>query len=101
MDSDGDTITNLGEYQLGTNPVADTDGDGLTDSNETRNKPTNYRHRWRRRDSNETGGGTNPLLKDSDGDGFSDFEELANPLLNPIVIKLFGLRRSLQQVRYR
>ena len=34
-------------------------------------------------DGNETAEQTNPLLVDTDGDGFTDFEELANPLLNP------------------
>jgi hypothetical protein len=90
LDSDGDTITNLGEYQLGTNPLlADTDGDGLTDSNETSvgtNPLITDTDGDGLSDSNETGGGTNPLLIDSDGDGFSDYEELANPLLNPMQV---------------
>ena len=53
---------------FGTNPLqADTDGDGLIDSNETIE-------------------GTNPLLTDTDGDGFSDALEQENPLLNPLQI---------------
>lgn len=67
-DSDGDGLTNLQEYQHGTDPhKADTDGDGLSDGEEV------ALH-------------TNPLNADSDGDGLSDFEEIhgvipTNPLL--------------------
>jgi uncharacterized protein (DUF1800 family) len=68
IDSDGDGLTNLQEYQRGTNPRrADTDGDGLTDSQEVALN-------------------TNPLNADPDGDGLSDFAEVnalipTNPLL--------------------
>lgn len=56
-DFDGDRLTNLQEFHLGTNPaLKDTDGDGLSDLQETR-----Y--------------GTNPLLADTDGDGLSDGQE--------------------------
>lgn len=67
LDLDGDGLTNLQEYRLGTNPrVADTDGDGIPDGEEVRL-------------------GTDPLRADTDGDGLSDGEELirhTNPL-NP------------------
>ena len=66
-DPDNDGLTNLQEYQLGTNPLnPDTDGDGIPDGQEVKL-------------------GTNPLNPDTDGDGLSDGEELAlgtNPL-NP------------------
>jgi hypothetical protein len=66
-DPDNDGLTNLQEYQLGTNPLnPDTDGDGVPDGMEVKL-------------------GTNPLNPDTDGDGLSDGEELllgTNPL-NP------------------
>jgi hypothetical protein len=53
-DPDRDGLTNLQEYQRGTDPRnADTDGDGL-------------------KDGDEVARGTNPLLWDTDGDGISD-----------------------------
>ncbi len=66
-DPDNDGLTNLQEYQLGTNPVnPDTDGDGIPDGQEVKI-------------------GTNPLKPDTDGDGLPDGQELllgTNPL-NP------------------
>ncbi|MFY9826791.1 MAG: Ig-like domain-containing protein [Thermoanaerobaculia bacterium] len=79
-DPDHDGLTNLQEFQLGTNPQkADTDGDGLIDGDEV-----NLYH-------------TNPLLFDTDGDGISDGLEIgsgSDPLdpasfnLGPIVQSL-------------
>lgn len=67
QDTDGDGLTNLQEFQLGTDPRnPDTDGDGVSDGEEVRR-------------------GTNPLNPDSDGDGLSDADEIrlgTNPL-NP------------------
>ena len=58
-DPDRDGLTNLQEFQLGTNPNnADTDGDGLKDGDEV-----NTYH-------------TNPLLPDSDGDLIPDGVEV-------------------------
>lgn len=64
-DTDGDGLTNLQEFQLGTDPRnPDTDGDGLSDGQEVKL-------------------GTNPLNPDTDGDGLSDGDEVrlgTNPL---------------------
>jgi hypothetical protein len=56
------------EFRCGTNPlVADTDGDGLSDSAEV------YTY------------GTNPLAADTDGDGVSDYNEVyASPPTDPL-----------------
>ena len=62
MDLDGDGLTNLEEYQLGTDPrLEDSDQDGLNDDQE---------------------GQSNPTLADTDNDGLLDGEEtLSNPTL--------------------
>src|SRR3989454_7115852 len=58
-DPDRDGLTNLQEFQLGTDPRnRDTDGDGLSDGDEV-----NTHH-------------TNPLLGDTDGDGIPDGVEV-------------------------
>jgi len=74
-DPDGDGLTNLQEYGLGTDPTdPDTDGDGLTDYEEA----IVY--------------GTNPLVQDTDADGFTDYDEVidigSDPLnqLDPVVV---------------
>jgi hypothetical protein len=68
QDPDQDGLTNLQEYQRGTNPYnADTDGDGLTDSAEV--------NVWQ----------TNPLSADTDGDLLPDKWEVDNGT-NPRVI---------------
>ena len=66
QDPDGDGLSNLGEYQHGSNPwVQDTDGDGLDDGE----KVNTY--------------GTDPCDPDSDGDGMPDGWE-AQYGLNPL-----------------
>jgi hypothetical protein len=58
MDNDSDDLTNLGEYQAGTDPTnPDTDGDSLSDGD-------------------EISLGTDPINPDTDGDGLSDGDEI-------------------------
>jgi len=65
-DNDSDLLTNLQEYQTGTNPLlADTDSDGLQDSDELAH-------------------GTDPLVQDSDGDGLFDGYEVFTSLTLPM-----------------
>ncbi len=60
VDSDGDGLSNTQERRLGTDPeLADTDGDGVLDGEEV--------------DVH----GTDPLAADTDGDGYSDGDEIA------------------------
>lgn len=57
-DQDGDTLSNLTEFNMGTKPdVLDTDGDGLNDNL-------------------EAAANANPLVFDTDGDGLSDGQEV-------------------------
>lgn len=68
-DADIDGLTNLQEYQLGTNPqLVDTDGDGLDDGEEL-----------------SPAYNTNPKLADTDGDGSVDGEDTAplDPHIRP------------------
>ncbi|MGK0184271.1 MAG: hypothetical protein ACI9R3_000037 [Verrucomicrobiales bacterium] len=79
-DGDSDTLTNAEELTAGTDPtLADTDGDGATDSRELGvlgSDPNNA-------DSDGDGAidgiedalGSNPLLANTDGDAFADGEE--------------------------
>ena len=65
-DLDGDGLTDLEEFQRGTNPNHwDTDGDGLSDWDEVSIH------------------GTNPTKKDTDGDGLSDWDEVSIHGTNP------------------
>ncbi len=62
-DLDGDTVSNLEEFNTGTNPQnPDTDGDGLNDAAETSTGT------W----ISISNTGTSPTRVDSDGDGLSD-----------------------------
>lgn len=66
LDKDGDTLTNLVEFQLGTRAdKVDTDNDGLSDAVETNTGIY----------VNATNTGTNPLVRDGDADGLSDGAE--------------------------
>ncbi|HAS81965.1 MAG TPA: hypothetical protein DCS43_04655, partial [Verrucomicrobia bacterium] len=68
-DPDSDGLTNLEEFQLGTDPTApDSDGDGLEDGEEVTL-------------------GTDPVLADSDGDAFDDFDEIRNITSDPLNLR--------------
>jgi uncharacterized protein (DUF1800 family) len=89
-DPDGDGLTNLQEFQRGSDPrKADTDGDGLLDNEESKNNALNV-------DSDGDGLSdaaevksplpSNPNLADTDGDGMSDKQESRtgmDPSVNP------------------
>lgn len=79
-DPDMDTLTTTDEQARGTDPLlADTDGDGLTDSEEVNTHLTD------------------PLAADSDADGMNDAAELAagtNPLLNGSVLRITNVTRT-------
>jgi hypothetical protein len=66
VDTDGDMLTDAQETELGTNPeLADSDGDGLSDFAEVGFEPGSAT-------------GTDPLLTDTDGDSVKDGDEVTN-----------------------
>lgn len=83
-DADGDGLTNLREYQLGTNPQnSDTDDDDMPDDwevkynlNPTSNDATNDPDNDGLTNLEEYEHGTNPRKSDTDGDGVSDGTEV-------------------------
>jgi hypothetical protein len=87
MDLDGDGLSNVEEYNRGTDPSeTDTDGDGLSDSAETETDPRNPdTDSDGLKDGVETDTGTfvsatdtgtDPTVGDTDGDGFKDGREV-------------------------
>ena len=88
-DEDGDGLTNLQEFQLGTNPRCwDTDGDGMSDLWEREHglDPRSAADRDSDADGDgllncqEYNAGTDPNLSDTDGDGLPDGWEVTNGL---------------------
>ena len=76
---DNDGLTNLEEYNGGTDPnLADTDGDLLNDGAEVNGTSNPYQpgHVPGEVPAGAPGEGTDPLVKDSDGDGLEDFVEV-------------------------
>ena len=79
-DPDRDGLTNLQEFQTGTDPNnSDTDGDGLLDGDEV-----NVYH-------------TSPLLGDTDGDGLWDGLEVATGS-DPLNSRSYNLARALSRI---
>ncbi len=88
-DADGDTLTNLEEYQYGTNPnSSDTDSDGLNDKWEITYGFNPLQGGEENLDSDgdgltnleESAANTNPNSADTDGDGLPDKWEVDNGL---------------------
>ncbi len=83
-DGDMDDLTNLEEFENGTDPTAaDTDGDGIGDGDELNGVPPTAPTRADTDgdgldDGDEVSLGTDPTDSDSDDDGFSDGLEIDN-----------------------
>ncbi|RPH94578.1 OmpA family protein [candidate division KSB1 bacterium] len=89
-DSDGDSLSNKQEKQLGTDPKnPDTDGDGLTDGEEYLQYNTDPLKSDTDGDGLSDGDEvlkykTDPLKPDTDGDGLTDGDEVANYKTDPL-----------------
>jgi streptogramin lyase len=99
LDPDGDGLTSLEEYGVGSDPRAsDTDGDGLDDGEEVRTHETDPGDPDTDGDGAEDGAevdvhGTDPLDPDTDGDGMPDGYEVdsgLDPLRNDAAGDLDG-----------
>ena len=90
VDTDGDGLTDSEENELGTDPMnADTDGDGLTDGDEVNNYETDPLNPDTDGDGLNDGAevnshGTDPLNPDSDDDGLSDGAEVNQHRTDPM-----------------
>jgi hypothetical protein len=97
-DPDHDGLTNLQEFQLGTDPNnSDTDGDGISDGDEVNKFHTNPLNPDTDGDGIPDGLeiklGTNPLNPDTDGDGIPDGIELKlglDPLVPDVTTTVQG-----------
>ncbi|MCH9663957.1 MAG: Ig-like domain-containing protein [Gammaproteobacteria bacterium] len=84
-DQDGDGLSALKEFQVGTNPLSsDTDGDDLTDDEEL--------------SAGVDGFFSNPLAQDTDGDGFADALE-SQLGTDPSDPNDYDLERALSDIR--
>ncbi len=110
-DSDNDGLSDSEEEKLGTNPQqADSDHDGIPDNEEVGSNPalpldTDRDGKINALDTDddndglttimETKIGTNPLLSDTDQDGFSDFEEVGRHPKTPVDTDGDGINNAL------
>lgn len=80
LDSDEDTVLDVTERELGTDPFStDTDGDRIDDAE-------------------EIALGSNPLSVDTDGDGINDYIEIRESYTNPTVAEFDGTITDVQTV---